>query len=270
MIDVAAIEDQAAANAWAARLSGCGAVLSFLFGNLDLPSITPSLFGTTQIQIISLITCFLLLSTHAITLYSVQEQVMVSAGGPRSRQSIYRLFKDLYHQAKRLPPSIVEIFKIQFFAWIGWFPVLFYSTVWVGDIFRKSYVAVSDQGTGMPGKDERLFEEATRAGSHAMFWHALVALVTSVVLPLIVPNPLGETQHTAVPSFLQPLKRLRNRSPDLPFWWVFSHFIFFSAMMGTYIAGLAQSVFFASLLIASVGFCWAITNWVPFGLVSTG
>ena len=38
-------------------------------------------------------------------------------------------------------------------------------------------------------------------------------------------------------------------------------------MMGTYFAGLTQSVFLATWVVASVGFCFAIANWLPFALL---
>ncbi|EPQ28217.1 uncharacterized protein PFL1_04044 [Pseudozyma flocculosa PF-1] len=278
MVDVASIEDQAAANAWAARLSGTGSVLSFCIGNLDLPGTFPRAFGTTQIQILSVLTCLVVLATHAVVVLRVHEQVLVRStpSSPhRQRRTpalgLAHLFRDLVAQAKNLPAPILEIFKIQFFAWIGWFPILFYTTVWIGDIYRAGQPGGGPQGTSpasAPGGDA-LFDEATRVGSLAMFWHAVVALAASIVLPIVVPSPLGDASAStaATPGFLRGLERLRSRCPDLTFWWVFSHFVFCAAMMGTYIASLAQSVFFASLLIAIVGFCWCVTNWVPFGLL---
>ncbi|KAN0061035.1 hypothetical protein ACQY0O_006769 [Thecaphora frezii] len=270
MIDVASIEDQAAANAWAARLSGAGSVVSFLIGNLDLPTIFPSVFGRTQIQILSVITCLFVVSTHVIVLLLVQEQVLVRSAprnGDRQRCfGLAHIARDLTRQARHLPEPIMAIFKIQFFAWIGWFPIMFYTTVWVGDIYRRSHPAPSRPIGKLPG-DEALFEEATRVGSRAMFWSAVVTFVVSVLLPLVVPSPLGDSPRAAAPRFLRGLERLRSRCPDLLFWWVFSHFIFFCAMMGTWIASLSQSVFFATLLISLTGFCWCVTNWVPFGLL---
>ncbi len=197
MVDVASTEDQAEANAWAARLCGVGSVLSFLIGNLDLPSITPSFIGKTQIQIISVLVTFILVVTHAIVIFRVEEQVLVPSRSQNSRAAKKArglgwtaLFADLYTQARALPQPIIEIFKIQFFAQIGWFPILFYSTVWVGEIYKADA-----RMNGSKQSDHELFEQATRAGSHAFFWHAILSLITSILLPLIVPNPVHET-HT--------------------------------------------------------------------------
>ncbi|KAJ1032757.1 hypothetical protein NDA16_000778 [Ustilago loliicola] len=270
MVDMAATEDQAEANAWAARLCGVGSVLSFLIGNLDLPSIFPRFLGTTQIQIVSVLVSAILVATHAFVVLRVEEQVLVAARNATSRASkkvqgsgLLAVFTDLSRQARLLPQPIIEIFKIQFFAQIGWFPILFYSTVWVGEIYKADA-----RMNGSRQSDHELFEKATRAGSHAFFWHAVLSLITSILLPLIVPNPVHETHaHPvwfATSELLGKLRGLRDRWPELPFWWICGHFIFFVSMMGTYFAGLTQSVFLATWVVAAVGTCFAIQNWCPY------
>ncbi|SNX82668.1 related to general alpha-glucoside permease [Melanopsichium pennsylvanicum] len=277
MVDVATTEDQAEANAWAARLCGVGSVLSFLIGNLDLPSLAPRWLGTTQIQIISVLVTAILLSTHALVLLRVQEQVLAptrtrtqASGSTRKAKGfgLSSVLVDLYTQARGLPQPILEIFKVQFFAQIGWFPFLFYSTTWVGEIYKN------DVRLNQGGKqsDHELFEQATRAGSRAFFWGAILSLITSILLPLVIPNPVHES-HThpvwfASSTLMGKLRGMREHWPELPFWWPFSCFVFAVSMLGgTYFAGLTQSVFLATWVIASVGFCFAISNWLPFALL---
>lgn len=274
MIDVAATEDQAEANAWAARLSGVGSVLSFLIGNLELPSIFPRFLGTSQIQIVSVLVCIILVVTHALVVLRVDEQVLVAVRSATSRESkkaqgsgFSAVFADLSRQARILPQPILEIFKIQFFAQIGWFPILFYSTVWVGEIYKADA-----RLNGSKQSDHELFEKATRAGSHAFFWHAVLSLITSILLPLVVPNPVHEIHGHPVwfanSQIVDKLRSLRDRCPELPFWWICGHLIFFVSMMGTYFAGLTQSVFLAIWIVSAVGICFSLQNWVPFVLLS--
>ncbi|KAJ1034490.1 hypothetical protein NDA18_001350 [Ustilago nuda] len=274
MIDVAATEDQAEANAWAARLSGVGSVLSFLIGNLELPNIFPRFLGTNQIQIVSVLVCIILVVTHALVLLRVDEQVLVAVRSATSRPSkktqefgLSAVFADLSRQARILPQPILEIFKIQFFAQIGWFPILFYSTVWVGEIYKADA-----RLNGSKQSDHELFEKATRAGSYAFFWHAILSLITSILLPLVVPNPVHETHGHPVwfanSQIVGILRSLRDRCPELPFWWICGHLIFFVSMMGTYFAGLTQSVFLATWIVSAVGICFSLQNWVPFVLLS--
>ena len=66
-----------------------------------------------------------------------------------------------------------------FSAWIGWFPVLFYTTAFVGELHKRSF-------PNIPPSDPTLDAEATRLGTRAMFFNALVNVIASIVLPFFV------------------------------------------------------------------------------------
>lgn len=69
-------------------------------------------------------------------------------------------------------------------AWIGWFPVLFYTTAFVGELHKRAF-------PNIPPSDPALDAEATRLGSRAMFFNSLVNLVSSIILPFFVTEAAG-------------------------------------------------------------------------------
>ena len=70
---------------------------------------------------------------------------------------------------------------------------MFFTTVWVGEIYKGSQLA-----TDPPVDQTTLANEATRAGSRALFGQALVSFVTSIILPILVEHSgVQSTSHRA-------------------------------------------------------------------------
>lgn len=163
--------------------------------------------------------------------------------------------------------SDADAHRVQFSSWIGWFPVLFFSTTWIAEIYAHA------QGEPDFATAPTLVRDlGTRAGTRALFLHSLVALTTSIVVPSLVATT-GETPYLRQPSSEQSLfARVAHFLPTLPFaWlnlpllWTISNGVFSVLLLSTWFAG--DSVARASFLIAAMGFCWAVTNWAPFALV---
>lgn len=169
-----------------------------------------------------------------------------------------------------------QLNHVQFASWVGWFPILFFSTTWVAEIYAQTHYGNSD----LSAAPFELRELATRAGTRAMLFHSIVALVTSIFLPALVA-PFSETSSQATTDpYRQPpfpsawndfVKRIEPFTPKLPLsWlslsllWTLSNGIFSTLLLATW---FATSVGGASTIIAMAGFCWAVTNWAPFALV---
>jgi hypothetical protein len=71
-------------------------------------------------------------------------------------------------------------------SWIAWFPVLFYSTLYVGDLYKSSIPAATSEE-----EQTVIDDEATRLGSRALFYFSLLSLIVSVVLPAFVAEAAG-------------------------------------------------------------------------------
>lgn len=70
---------------------------------------------------------------------------------------------------------------------------MFYTTVWVGEIFKRSQPVMDP-----PINPTTIANEATRAGSRALFGQALVSFMTSIILPILVEHSgVQSTSHRA-------------------------------------------------------------------------
>ena len=114
-------------------------------------------------------------------------------------------------------------------AWIGWFPVLFYTTVYVGDIYKSGLPDSVDP------ESEEVDAEATRLGTRALFWSACISLFSNFALPFLVSRTVR--RRTIGDLFQEEdgtLKRIaRKFQIGLPMLWALSHALFTLCMFST-------------------------------------
>ncbi|EWC47832.1 hypothetical protein DRE_03032 [Drechslerella stenobrocha 248] len=263
IVDNAPPHQQDAANAWAGRMTGIGNVLGYLSGYVNLPQIMPW-FGDTQFKVLCVIASFALGGTLAISCGLIMERDPNEDGPPDDKKnSLLAFFGQVLHSARRLPPQVRKVCDTQFFAWIGWFPFLFYSTTYIGEIYVEPHYAANPN---LSEDDERmLWEEATRVGTFALLIFAVVALLSNTILPVFIQpafNPAGADDGGAVKS------RFSLRIPGLSLrrLWCFSHIVFAASMWSTF---FVKDTWGATALIAACGVPWAVTLWAPFALISS-
>ncbi|KAJ7253172.1 major facilitator superfamily domain-containing protein [Mycena rebaudengoi] len=258
LVDTLAPSLQPSGNAWAALMLGVGSVVGFYVGNLDLPSLLPFL-GSSELQVLAVLVSTLILTGHIITATFVKEKVFVRASGlqkPSFRTEIRQILSSIL----TLPWVIRQICIIQFFAWLGWFPVLFYTTMYISDLHSKTA-----HGSASP---EEVSAEGTRLGSRALFYSAVLALLTNLILPLFIsasdtgPHHARTAQANAgkIATIL-----FRWFKIHLSTLWAFSHLLFSACMLGTFFASTVEG---ATVLICLTGFSWAIAQWAPFALLA--
>ncbi|KAJ7165691.1 major facilitator superfamily domain-containing protein [Mycena crocata] len=249
LVDTLPVTRQASGNAWAARMLGIGSIIGFFVGNLDLPSFLP-IFGSSELQGLSVIVSVLLLFGHLITAVMVKESVL-DQNIEHTRPSFIAEIKQIFASMATLPRVIRQICMIQFFAWLGWFPIRFYTTMYISDLHARSMHTRWNQ--------EEIAAEGTRLGARALFFSAILALVTNLVLPQFTLSSVGMPLHPGglgIPArFKLPLSTL----------WAGSHLLFGACMLGTF---FVSSVDGAMLLIALTGIPWAVTQWAPFSLLA--
>ncbi|KAK9712889.1 hypothetical protein K7432_006832 [Basidiobolus ranarum] len=246
IVDALPLSKQESGNAWAGRMIGFGNVFGYFMGFVDLVSIFPFL-GNTQLKVLCMLASLALFLTVGITSFCVKEKRITKADlGNNISNSPFQTLFTIIKSLRTLPAPIQRICNTQFYAWIGWFPFLFYSTTWVSELY------LSDPFQKTEGD---VAGASIRAGSFALFLFALVSLTTSCVLPLFI-QPSGE--HLPEVTECNPL------GLDLPRCYTFSHIIFAMSMIFTL---AVTSVSEATVIIAICGFSWAVTLWAPFSLI---
>jgi solute carrier family 45 protein 1/2/4 len=184
-----------------------------------------------------------------------------------SRKSPLQTLAAIGHSIWTLPAPVQRVCNVQFFAWMGWFPFLFYSTTWVAEIYSSE--ALQDDGSD-PTEDK--VGQATRAGSLAFLIYSLVSLGTSIFLPLMVSSSYAAMENATKSMDFNIFGRHYSISSSsiklsfltLPRAWTISHFVFCFAMLSTI---FASNVAVASILIGICGISWSVTMWAPFSLI---
>ncbi|KAL1729009.1 major facilitator superfamily domain-containing protein [Schizophyllum commune] len=257
LVDTLPPTAQASGNAWAARMLGIGSVVGFFAGNVDLPSYFTWL-GSNQLGVLSVIVIFWLVLVHAITVTSVKERILLKRTCISLLQTFKREFKYIFANIFRLPRTIKQIFTVQFFAWIGWFPVMFYTSVYIGDLYKRSAAQAHIEPDDAEG---------TRLGARALFYMGAVSLFANVVLPAFVAETASKSRSgTPLPVLKKPSRFVvpARMKVHLATLWAASHVVFAACMLGTF---FVNSVAGGTLLVAVTGFSWAITQWAPFSLL---
>ncbi|EEP79479.1 conserved hypothetical protein [Uncinocarpus reesii 1704] len=304
IVDNAPAHQQESANAWASRLTGVGNILGYISGYLDLPKILP-FFGNTQFKVLCIIASIALASTLLISCSYIAERDPRLEGSPRSdNPGIISFFKQVFKSIRRLPPQIRKVCEVQVCAWVGWFPFLFYSTTYIGQLYVNP---IFDEHPNLPEDAiTDIWEQATRVGTFALLVYAITSFIASMVLPLIVvptyrptlpeesdaslsnerhpylmrhpststlsftasAGPAIETSHAPVQPSEEKrsiLAKLQVPGLTLRRMWFLSHILFALCMFSTFLIYSPEA---GTVVIAVVGISWALTLWAPFAFIS--
>ena len=253
----------------ASRVVGVGNIIGFAAGYVDLPKYM-WFFGNTQFKILCVMASIALVSTVALSLATIRERNASFEPPPAKGTGLIALMKQIFNSIRRLPPQTRKVCEVQFFAWIGFFPQLFYSSSFVGDVYVQKFLEEKPNMTS--AEIDALYEKATRVGTFALLIYAITSLTTNVLVPFFI-NPTydaasrasldnGKSYTTTTTRFLDrlviPWLTIRRA-------WLISHVIFAGCMFS---APLVRTVPAATILIGIVGISWAMTLWAPFAIIS--
>ncbi|KAK2592882.1 hypothetical protein QQS21_009414 [Conoideocrella luteorostrata] len=278
IVDCAPAHQQEEANAMASRVTGFGNILGYLAGYINLPTYLWVL-GDNQFKILCAIASIGIAITVALSAMLVSERDPRVDGSPLNKTpSIFSFFFNIFKSIKRLPPQTKRVCQVQFFAWVGFFPLLFYTSSYIGEIYVQPYLEKNPNMT--PGELEALYEKATRIGTFALLVNAVVSLLTNVFLPFFIAptfdnQTVSVNKHTGQSESVKVTTKGLARDSYLDYLkipgftlkraWLGSLLLFAGSMFCTV---LVKSVAGATVLIGLAGVTWAMTLWAPWAVIS--
>ncbi|KAK8171716.1 hypothetical protein BKA80DRAFT_261057 [Phyllosticta citrichinensis] len=236
-----------------------GSLIGYGCGALDLGAIFGGLLGDTQFKQLIVVAAIALLTCTGITCWAVSEKVY--EGKEVGETGALDMFAQLIRTTVNLPPRIAAICVVQFWAWIGYFPFMFYSSTWVGEIYKRY-----DLPKGAQQSADAL-GEIGRLGSLSLIIFSTITFVGSLVLPSVVRKPddvKPEFTPRPPPGLAGVAEAFEKNKPSLLTAWTMSHVVFACSMI---LAPLAKSYRYATTIVAINGISWAIACWAPFSLM---
>ncbi|KAG6833887.1 hypothetical protein H0H87_007898 [Tephrocybe sp. NHM501043] len=271
LLDVAPADQLNAGNAWHGRMTNAGNIIGFGFGFLPLAKLPIiELLGGTQFRKFCVICIVILVATVWITCYCHEEQGRQESY--KKQNKIKDVLFSIHSAVITLPKPVRRVCYVQLFAFMGWFPFLFYSTTYMGQVMAYELDREPDA------------DYATRTGEFAMLLYSIVGVATGVLLPHLASRDRRLLAHKEDVDEDAEMTRLRQtvrawradairqgkplRLPIMPFLlrniWTGALLLFTALTFSTF---FITTVFQATVFISLVGICWAVAMWVPFAII---
>ncbi|KAG9002670.1 hypothetical protein FRB94_003705 [Tulasnella sp. JGI-2019a] len=279
LLDITPAEQLGKANAWHGRMTHAGNILGFTFGFMNLAGwkiLQP--LGGDQFRKVCVVSVVIVVSTVWITCATQHEKERPVDALNRETSESKEVLGNIMRAISTLPRPVRRVCYVQVCAFMGWFPFLFYSTTWVGEIM--AYEQDSDPTP----------EVATRAGEFALLIYSVVAVVAGTALPYLAAmderllrkidkemedeQEVVDAEITKIREMVREWKAEAARQgkplklPRMPFMlrniWTAALVLFGVIMMSTFFISTVRQ---ATVAIALLGICWAVACWVPFAII---
>ncbi|KAK3322179.1 major facilitator superfamily domain-containing protein [Apodospora peruviana] len=277
IVDCAPTHQQEQANAMASRFVGLGNIIGYMAGYINLSPMFWWL-GDTQFKDLCGIASITLAVTVVSSCLVIRERDPRLEGPPANdKPGVMAFFRKIVTSIKRLPPQTKKVCQVQFCAWIGFFPMLFYTSSYIGEIFAEPFL---EENPNMTKEElDALYEKATQVGTFALLIFAITSLATNVFLPFFIA-PTYDTQPVeGTEGAGESAASLMDYEDEQRSWmdylvipgftlrraWMFSQILFTGSMLCTV---FVRTVTAATVLIGLVGITWALTLWAPWAIIS--
>jgi solute carrier family 45 protein 1/2/4 len=269
IVDKCPPHQQSHASAWASRVTGIGNIVGYFFAFVPLRKILPFLH-ITQFSWLCVVASIALSAAVTVTCLFIKEQDPRSLPSPIIVGSSF--WSTVIWSAKTMPRAIRQVCLVQFFAWLGWFPYLFYVSTYVGDLCKFHFFfnwleLTKTDAAPILARDEHMalsmqatvIEDAVRLGSLASLVFSVFALLTNIVIPSLIEGGSTTASPLKEPHDFASHNRMAKA-------WSYSQLLFASCMFSTI---FITSQISATILVALVGISWAFTLWVPFAIIGS-
>jgi len=271
LLDVAPAAQLNSGNAWHGRMTNAGNIVGFGFGFLPLDKIPLiRLLGGGQFRKFCIICIVILVVTVWVTCYFHEEQERPALHKKKSKGG--EVLENIKQAIINLPRPIRRVCYVQLFAFMGWFPFLFYATTYMGQVMAQELGEEPDA------------DFATRTGERAMLLYSIVAVISGIILPHLANRDRRLMAHHGDEDEDAELTRIRTtvrqwkveaarkgkplRLPVMPFLlrniWTGALLLFTVLTMSTF---FITTVVQATIFIALIGICWSVAMWAPFAII---
>ncbi|KAJ3554771.1 hypothetical protein NM688_g2936 [Phlebia brevispora] len=272
LLDVTPPEQLNDGNAWHSKMTNAGNIVGFGFGFLPLAQLPVlRLLGGDQFRKFCVVSVIILVITVWITCWSQEEQSREDELVMERSSKLRDVLRNIYNAVINLPRPIRRVCYVQLFAFMGWFPFLFYSTAYIGQVMAQELGAEPD------------LDYATRMGEFAMTIYSIVAVLTGTFLPRLTIRDARllahgdedvDTEFARLKATVQEWRAdaaRQGRPLRLPFMPFFLRNIWTNAMLFfaflTFMTFFVTKVWQAMIIVSLVGVCWAVACWVPFAII---
>ncbi|KAI5123444.1 hypothetical protein M0805_006149 [Coniferiporia weirii] len=273
LLDVTPPSQLNSGNAWHGRMTHAGNIIGYGFGFLPLAQLPIlRLLGGTQFRKFCVLAVIILVVTVSITCISQDEKERQPDIGEKKQSKFVDALKNIWNAVINLPKPIRRVCYVQFFAFMGWFPFLFYATTYVGQVMAKETGKEPDS------------ETATRMGYLGLLWFSIVAVIAGTLLPSLARRDQRLLAHDGDEEEDAELTRLQDtvrewradaarkgkplKLPRMPFMlrniWTAAMLLF---TVLTFLTFFVSTVVQAIVVVSLVGICWAVACWVPFAII---
>ncbi|GME62695.1 hypothetical protein GTA08_BOTSDO02855 [Neofusicoccum parvum] len=242
-VDQAPPHQQAQASLWGSRMCAIGAVTAGLLGFIG---------DSTSFKFLAVVSCTLLLAGILISmrvregsapsspasLAEKGETTTAPADDHAAPLTILSLFGFILTTLKTLPPVTRRTCQTQLFSWFAWFIILQYTSTYITTLAATTTPPLPAAAT-------------KRAGTTAGLTFNTVSLVINALLPSLIA--------------LLPRRSPTPPSPLLSRLWQACHLVLALSMFAT---ALARTPAAATALFGAAGAAWAVSQWVPFALIT--